>query len=644
VLAQAKEKGIPVIAYDRLIMNSDAVSYYATFDNWLVGTTQGEFIENALGLKDGKGPFNIEFITGDPGDNNINFFFDGAMSVLQKYLDNGQLVCPSGQTEKAVVATANWATDAAQARFENILSSNYADGTQLDAVLASNDSTALGLENALASSYTGTYPVITGQDCDIAIMKNLIEGKQAMSVFKDTRTLAAKVVEMVDALMKGSEPPVNDTKTYDNGTGIIPSFLCQPVACTVENTPEVLINSGYYTYEQLGIEETTLTLWCIATESDANRPAYEKAIADYQAKHLGVTIKMESFENESYKTKIKAAMMGGDDADLPDIFFTWSGAFLGDFVDAGKVACLDDVYKNYTDKIPEVMLANTTYGGKHYGVPTTFNIVAMFANMDMLAEVGWDHVPQTYDDLIKCCDALVAAGKIPFGCAGKETWCVTEYLEPIMLKYIGYEDLNAIFAGEKSWNDPDIATAVSTFQDMINKGYFDPSGAALGNDETKANFLAGKTAFYQNGSWNTGEINDASFKSAVALFPLMNAKRSSYEQTIGGPSDSLAVVASSKNVELASEVAVELGKEICHYNYLNAVGLPAWIPDYDTSSLKPLLVDIADIVANCEGMVLFGDTAMPADRANVYLDYVAQVYGCAVDGKDFVAGLTADLG
>ena len=260
VLAQAKEAGIPVIAYDRLIMNSDAVSYYATFDNWLVGVKQGEYIKNALDLENAEGPFNIEYITGDPGDNNINFFFDGAMSVLQEYVDSGKLVCQSGQVatlrddgsyDKAVVATANWATDAAQARFEGILASNYAD-KQLDAVLASNDSTALGVENALAASYSNAvYPVITGQDCDIAIMKNLIEGRQGMSVFKDTRTLASKVVEMVDALMKGSEPPINDTKTYDNGTGIIPSFLCEPVACTVDNYKELLIDSGYYTEDQL---------------------------------------------------------------------------------------------------------------------------------------------------------------------------------------------------------------------------------------------------------------------------------------------------------------------------------------------------------------------------------------------------------
>ncbi len=390
--------------------------------------------------------------------------------------------------------------------------------------------------------------------------------------------------------------------------------------------------------------ETVLKLWCIATESDANRPAYLQAIADYEAAHPGVKIEMEAFENESYKTKIKAAMMGGDTDDLPDIFFSWSGAFLGEFVNAGRVQCLDENFKAYADKIPESMLSTTTYDGKHFGVPTTFNIVAMYANMDMLAEVGWDHVPETYEDLTACCDALVAAGKIPFGCAGKETWCVTEYLEPIIIKTIGYQDLNKIFAGEASWNDPDIAKSVDTLQDMIAKGYFDPNGAALGNDEVKANFLAGKTAFYQNGSWNTGEVAAAEFKSGVGLFPLMNADRSSYNQTIGGPSDVLAVCSASKNLEAASAAAVELGKEICHYNFLNAVGMPAWAVDYDTSSLPPLLVDIGALVNSCEGLVLFGDTAMAADPAQIYLSYVAQVYGGAIDGEGFIAGLTKDIG
>ena len=155
VLAQAKENNIPVISYDRLIMNTDAISYYATFDNYLVGKTQGQFLVDALDLDNTDGPYNIEFVTGDPGDNNVNFFFGGAMDVLQPYIDEGKLVVPSGQMTKDEVATANWSTETAQSRFENILSSYYADGTNLDAVLASNDSTALGVENALAANYTG---------------------------------------------------------------------------------------------------------------------------------------------------------------------------------------------------------------------------------------------------------------------------------------------------------------------------------------------------------------------------------------------------------------------------------------------------------------------------------------------------------
>ena len=254
VLAQAKEKGVKVIAYDRLIMNSDAVSYYATFNNELVGTKQGQYIEEQLGLKDGKGPFNIELITGDPGDNNARFFFKGAMDVLQPYIDNGQLVVKSGQVDFATVATQGWSTENAQNRFDAIISAHYADGTQLDAVMASNDSTAMGVTNSLVANYEGNHsnwPIITGQDCDIANVKNMLAGKQSMSIFKDTRTLAAKTVEMVDAIMKGKEAPVNDTTTYNNGVITVPSFLCEPVFADVNNYKELLIDSGYYTEDQL---------------------------------------------------------------------------------------------------------------------------------------------------------------------------------------------------------------------------------------------------------------------------------------------------------------------------------------------------------------------------------------------------------
>lgn len=247
VLEEAKNKNIPVIGYDRMIYNTDALDYYVSFDNYMVGVVQGEYIRDALQLDDQAGPFNIEIFAGDPGDYNAAMFYQGAIDVLKPYIDSGKLVVLSGQMDFDVVATAGWKTDNAQSRMEAILSAFYSDGTQLDAVLCSNDSTALGAENALEAFYVGKYPIITGQDCDIANVKNIIAGKQAMSVFKDTRTLADMTVEMVDAIVKGLEVPVNDNSTYDNGVKIVPAFLCQPVFADVNNYRTILIDSGYYT-------------------------------------------------------------------------------------------------------------------------------------------------------------------------------------------------------------------------------------------------------------------------------------------------------------------------------------------------------------------------------------------------------------
>ncbi len=256
-LDNAKKKGIKVIAYDRLIMNTDAVSYYATFDNWKVGTIQGTYLEDKLNLKTRKAsdPVYMELFTGDPGDNNINFFFGGAMEILKPYIDSGVIVVPSGQTAKAQCATLNWSTEEAQKRMENLITSNgYGPkGKRLDAVYSSNDSCANGITNALiAAGYTkDNFPLITGQDCDIISTKNMIKGTQAMSVFKDTRTLASKVVEMVDAICKGKNPPINDTKTYDNGVGVVPSFLCEPVYGSAENYKDLLVDFEEYTENQL---------------------------------------------------------------------------------------------------------------------------------------------------------------------------------------------------------------------------------------------------------------------------------------------------------------------------------------------------------------------------------------------------------
>ncbi|HOF34296.1 MAG TPA: sugar ABC transporter substrate-binding protein [Spirochaetota bacterium] len=258
VLKTAKQKNIPVIAYDRLIMNSDAVSYYATFDNFKVGTIQGEFLKNALKLDSEKGPFNIELFTGSPDDNNINFFFGGAMSILKPYIDKKVLVVKSGQISKAQVATQNWSTEEAQKRMENLITQNgYGPkGTKLHAVYSSNDSVAQGITNALVGAgYTkDNFPLITGQDCDKTSVINMLKGQQAMSIFKDTRTLAEQVVKMTSQIIKGEQVDVNDTKTYNNGVKVVPSFLCEPVFATVDNYKKLLIDTGYYKEDDLKVK------------------------------------------------------------------------------------------------------------------------------------------------------------------------------------------------------------------------------------------------------------------------------------------------------------------------------------------------------------------------------------------------------
>ncbi len=257
VLATAKDAGIPVIAYDRLLTDTEAVDYYTTFNNYKVGQIQGQYVLDTFDLSNEAvtGPFTIEFTAGDPGDNNAGLFFNGAKDTLQPYLDSGKLVCLSGQLDFDSVATPSWKSETAQARMDNILSAYYSDaltgGQTLDICLCSNDSTALGVTNSLvAAGYTTeNIPVITGQDCDIANTKNMVKGLQAMSVFKDTRTLAAQTVTMVTDILSGNTPET--TSTYANGIIDVPTYECTPVFADASNYQELLIDSGYYTAEQL---------------------------------------------------------------------------------------------------------------------------------------------------------------------------------------------------------------------------------------------------------------------------------------------------------------------------------------------------------------------------------------------------------
>ncbi len=256
VLQTAAENDVSIISYDRLIINTPHVSYYATFDNFQVGVLQGGYIVDALDLAGGAGPFNVELFAGSPDDTNAYYFFDGAMSQLQPYIDSGQLNVVSGQTDFDQVATLRWDGATAQQRMDNILAAFYTD-QQVDAVLSPYDGLSIGILSALKSVGYGSggveIPVITGQDAEVPSVKSILAGEQTSTVFKDTRVLAERASLMVDAVLQGSTPEINDTETYDNGVFVVPSFLEIPVSVDIENWEEVLIGSGYYTPADLDL-------------------------------------------------------------------------------------------------------------------------------------------------------------------------------------------------------------------------------------------------------------------------------------------------------------------------------------------------------------------------------------------------------
>ncbi|ABM32832.1 multiple monosaccharide ABC transporter substrate-binding protein [Paracidovorax citrulli] len=254
VLQSAADKGVKVIAYDRLIKGSKNVDYYATFDNFQVGVLQAQSIVDKLGLKQGKGPFNIELFGGSPDDNNAFFFYDGAMSVLQPYIDSGKLVVRSKQTGMNKVGTLRWDGATAQARMDNLLSAYYGK-EKVDAVLSPYDGISIGILSSLKGVGYCTAqqpcPIVTGQDAEVPSVKSILKGEQTSTVFKDTRELAKVAADMVDAVLSGKQPEINDTKTYNNGVKVVPSHLLKPVLVDQSNWKKVLVDSGYYKESQI---------------------------------------------------------------------------------------------------------------------------------------------------------------------------------------------------------------------------------------------------------------------------------------------------------------------------------------------------------------------------------------------------------
>ncbi len=254
VLQKARDAGIKVFAYDRLISKTENVDYYTTFDNFGVGVLQGNSL--IAGLKErfpAVKPWNVELFGGSPDDTNAFYFYDGAMSVIQPLIDSGEIAIVSGQMGMDKVGTLRWDGAVAQARMDNLLSANYTD-KKVHGVLAPYD----GLSRGIISSLKGVgyapgaeMPIVTGQDAELPSVKGMIAGEQYSTVFKDTRELAKVTANMVDTVMQGKEPEINDTKTYNNGVKIVPSYLLTPYSVGKDDITKQLVDSGYYTQDQI---------------------------------------------------------------------------------------------------------------------------------------------------------------------------------------------------------------------------------------------------------------------------------------------------------------------------------------------------------------------------------------------------------
>jgi putative multiple sugar transport system substrate-binding protein len=253
VLETAEDSDVPVISYDRLIRDSDTIDYYATFDNEKVGELQAQSLLDGLATR-GKGPFNVELFAGSPDDNNATFFWNGAMKVLQPKIDSGDLKIVSGQTDFEQAAILRWDPATAQKRMEDILTKSYTQAN-VDGVLSPYDGLSLGIIAALKSNGYGAggkaLPIVTGQDAEVQSVKSILADEQYSTIFKDTRELAKVTVSMVKAIASGEKPEVNDTTTYDNGKKVVPSYLLDPVSVTKDNVQSALVDTGYYTADEL---------------------------------------------------------------------------------------------------------------------------------------------------------------------------------------------------------------------------------------------------------------------------------------------------------------------------------------------------------------------------------------------------------
>lgn len=388
--------------------------------------------------------------------------------------------------------------------------------------------------------------------------------------------------------------------------------------------------------------KTVLKMWTIATESDSFHNAYQKAIEEFERENENVVIEMESFENQSYKTKLKSAVAANE---LPDIFYTWGGGFSKSFVDSGKVLSLDDYYGNYKEQLPEAALAYATYDGKLYGTTYTTPVSMLFYNRKMFDEHQLK-APETWDDLRSVCQTFVDAGITPIGMSAKDTWVLAMTHDGLTLKSAGPEKvLKALTKDGVSYSDPDFLNAALMVKELLDMNAFSSGATGLSNDEAVATFTNGTVPMFITGSWMGAQIADSTSNPEdydVVPIPVLG-EHGKITDFMGGAVDTLMVNANTRDQDLAAKAAFEISQKVSKYAYLDGAGIAAWEKDYDESGVNAVTKKIADYAAGATSFTLWFDTLMDAGDAGEYLALLQEFYVGNIDAEGFVKSMDAQL-
>lgn len=388
--------------------------------------------------------------------------------------------------------------------------------------------------------------------------------------------------------------------------------------------------------------DNVIKLWTIATESDSFHNAYVKAIEDFEKENPDVKIEMESFENQSYKTKIKSAVAANE---LPDIFYTWGGGFSKSFVESGKVLELDSYYESYKEQLPETVLNNATYDDKLYGVTYTTPVSMLFYNKVMFEKQGLE-APETFEELVDVCKKFRDEDITPIGLSAKDTWVLAMTHDGLVLKSAGPEKtLKTMTKDGESYNSPEFLGAAEKLQELIDIKAFSDGATGLSNDEAVATFYNGSVPMFITGSWLGGQIAESAENPDdydVVPIPVCseNAEATDF---MGGAVDTLMVNANTKDKDMAAKAAFEISKSVSKYAYLDGAGIAAWEKDYDDSSVNPITKKIADYAAGATSFTIWFDTLMDSKDAGEYLALLQEFYAGNIDAETFVENMDAQL-